>query len=259
MRYFRSAALAAVAVIGFASVGFAADMPLKAAPIAPAPVYSWAGCYLGVNGGYGWQHSHSPDVTINPGPLLFPSTGSLDPHGGFGGGQVGCNYQAGKFVYGFEADFDGAGVRSSYGPTLFTTPAVLTVSGSQNLNWFGTLRGRLGWAVDRALLYVTGGLAYGHTKYNVFAFDTGGNTVTMNGDTSRAGLALGGGVEWALSGPWTIKAEYQYINLGTIGPITGVALNPAGVPTGSTTTTQSFRNDYHTVRVGLNYRFWSAH
>jgi outer membrane immunogenic protein len=245
----------AIAAFGFVNAASAADMPTKA-PMAPIAVpYNWSGCYLGANGGYGWQRSHSPDVVLSTG-LVFPGTGTLNPSGGFGGGQIGCNFQTGSFVYGVETDFEGSGIRSSYGPTPFAVPAVLTISGSQSLVWFGTLRGRLGWTVaDRVLLYVTGGLAYGKTKFNGFAFDAAANNVTMNGDTTRAGFALGAGAEWAVSGPWSIKAEYQYINLGTIGPISGAAVTPAGVPTGVLATTQSFRNDYHTVRVGLNYRF----
>jgi outer membrane immunogenic protein len=112
-----------------------------------------------------------------------------------------------------------------------------------------------GIAADRALFYVTGGAAFGKTEYNMFAVDGGGNSVTVNGDTTRSGYAVGGGVEWAFFGGWTAKAEYQYLNFGNIGPITAAAVNPAGVPAGTTATLSSFRNDYHTIRVGLNYMF----
>jgi outer membrane immunogenic protein len=261
MKKFLLGSVALAAVI--AGPATAADLAVKA-PVYKAPppvaVFSWTGCYVGANGGYGWQRDHANDLTVFPtaalaAPIFFP-TQNLGPTGGFGGGQVGCNYQSGMFVWGVEADIEGSGIRDSFGPSLLGTfPATLTVTASEKLKWFGTVRGRLGIAADRALFYVTGGAAFGKTEYNMFAVDGGGNSVTVNGDTTRSGYAVGGGVEWAFFGGWTAKAEYQYLNFGNIGPITAAAVNPAGVPTGTTATLSSFRNDYHTIRVGLNYMF----
>jgi outer membrane immunogenic protein len=262
----RKILLATAVLTVLAAPAIAADLarpaPVYKAPPAPPPVYlfSWTGCYIGVNGGYGWQHDHANDVTFTSpavAPVFFPSQ-NLSEQGGFGGGQVGCNYQAGWFVVGVEGDIQGSGIRDSFGPTLFTVPGVVTITASEKLNSFGTIRGRAGFAVDRALFYVTGGAAFGKTSYNYFAVDAVGNSVTLNGDTTRTGWVVGAGIEYAFLGGWTAKAEYQYLNFGDIGPLTGFPVLPAGVPTGQTTTSGSFRNDYHTFRIGLNYLFNSG-
>jgi outer membrane immunogenic protein len=232
-------------------------LPTKAPPKAVA--YSWTGCYVGANGGYGQQRSHSNDITIINGGLgtvvPFPEP-SLGPKGGFAGGQIGCNYQTNQFVWGVEGDIQGSDIHDGFGPARFTVPGVLTLTDSENLRWFATVRGRLGIAAqDRLLVYVTGGVAFGKTQYNQFSLDAANNTDTLNGDTSRTGYVVGGGIEWAFSGAWTAKAEYQYLNFGSIGPLSSLAFTPAGIPTGATVNMGSFRNDYQTVRFGLNYRF----
>jgi outer membrane immunogenic protein len=139
----------------------------------------------------------------------------------------------------------------------FTQPVgSLSVTASEKLKWFGTIRGRVGLAADRALLYVTGGAAFAKTQYSLFAVEPeeGGN-VTLNGDTSRSGYTVGGGIEVAFFGGWTAKAEYQYLNFGSIGPLNATAVDRFGVPLDTIVTTNAFHNDYHTFRFGLNYRF----
>ena len=177
--------------------------------------------------------------------------------GGFGGGQVGCNYQAGLAVFGIETDFEGAGASKSFRPTTLTVPGVLTVTGSDKLKWFGTLRGRLGYAADRVLLYVTGGLAYAHNTFDFSGLDTGGNSFAFSNSTTKTGYVLGAGVEWAVAGSWTVKAEYQYLNFGSIGPYSVGVLN-GGVPNGVVVTTSSYKSDFQTIRVGFNYLFNAA-
>jgi len=257
--------LASIALVALNAGGsaLAADMPVKARPAPPPPpVYSWTGCYIGVNGGYGTARRHRNDLNIfNPGePVVFFPTAALEADGGFGGGQIGCNYQTGIVVWGVEADIQGSGIQDSFGPRLFGVSeglGVLSVTASEKLKWVGTIRGRVGFlAADRALFYVTGGAAFAKTQYNLFALEPeeGGN-VTLNGDTSRSGYAVGGGIEVAFFGGWTAKAEYQYLNFGNIGPLSARAVDRFGVPLDATVTTDAFRNDYHTIRLGLNYRF----
>jgi len=226
--------------------------------MAPA-VYSWTGCYVGVNGGFGRQLGHDADIVLSFGPN-FQNVGTFNPQGGFGGGQVGCNLQTGSIVFGLEADFQGSGIRGHFGPNFVPSPPEggFTVSGNESLRWFDTIRGRLGWTADRMLLYVTGGLAYGRTDYSVHGVDDVGNTIALTRDETRTGYVVGGGFEWAFSGAWSIKAEYQYINLRTIGPISTNVIDPAGVRLDDIATTRSFRNDYNTVRLGVNYRFGSS-
>jgi outer membrane immunogenic protein len=239
----------------------AADKKVKPVLLKAPPkevAYNWTGCYVGVNGGVGWQENHSNDIVIFTGGLgavvPFPES-SLGPNGGFGGGQVGCNYQTNQVVFGLEGDIQASDIHDSFGPQRFTVPGILTITASQKLDWFGTVRGRLGYAQDRLLFYVTGGVAFGKTLYSQFSFDSGNNTDTLNGDSSHTGYAVGGGLEWAATGALTGKLEYQYLNFGSIGPLASAALSPAGIPTGARVTMAGFRNDYSTIRIGLNYKF----
>ncbi len=180
----------------------------------PAPVYapvqSWTGLYVGVNGGYGWASGDN---------------NGFSPSGGFAGGQVGYNWQGvlglgSPWVLGIEADLQGSGISdSSDGVEV-------------SLNYFGTVRGRLGYAIDRTLLYVTGGLAYGEVEAKA-----GPDSVS---DT-QTGYVIGGGVEYKLNPAWSLKGEYQFISLDandTVGSLKG---------------DNSDRSEVHTLRLGLNY------
>ena len=230
----KKSALAVAIVAGLLSTqAFAADLPnRKTAPVAPvtyAPAFSWTGFYVGVNAGYGW--SGGTDVTVVGGGTTTLFTGSDE--GGFtGGAQAGYNVQTGAFVFGLETDIQYAdfGGGRTFAPSLVTT-------GSGN--YWGSLRGRIGFAADRALFYVTGGLAYGDIGENVFG----------NNDT-RAGWALGGGVEYAFTNNWTAKVEGLYVDIDRG--------NKAGsITTGGTlyTATQSSDSGFGIVRAGLNYKF----
>ncbi|MFZ1109096.1 MAG: outer membrane protein [Rhodomicrobium sp.] len=195
---------------------------------APQPV--WAGVYAGINGGYGWSNENQ---LADP----FWPFGGVSPSGGFGGGQLGYNWQSGHFVFGFETDLQGSAIGDRG----------VDVNGSvykSNLDYFGTVRGRLGYAFDNALLYATGGFAYGGlSKYT----NDGGNSFRYS-DTA-GGYVVGGGIEYKINPAWSVKAEYQYINLGNndlIDPFVGSFNSFTGV---------SKDDDYHTFRVGLNYRF----
>lgn len=255
--------LAGISLFAIASgPALAADLPVRQAPAAyvPPPVvayYNWTGCYIGLNGGYGWSKDQSIDAVASNGNT-FSNAGSLSVSGGFGGGQVGCNYQAGAAVFGIETDFQGAGMSKSFGPATIVVPATLTVTASDKVKWFGTLRGRIGYAADRVLLYVTGGLAYANNSFDFTGVDAAANSFTISSSTTKTGYVLGAGVEWAVAGPWTVKAEYQYLNFGSIGPFTVPVLNGAGVPNGVLVTSSSHKADFQTIRVGFNYLFNAA-
>jgi outer membrane immunogenic protein len=213
----------------------------KDGPVA-APL--WNGAYVGINGGYAWGNNSSLSALTDPcAPTAScPTTTkhSFAPDGGFGGGQIGYNWQpggqggfkdgpaAGNLVFGIEADIQGADIIGS--ETLGTATA------KTNLDWFGTVRGRVGYAVGAALLYGTGGVAFGGVQDKLAV--TGSPTVTHS--ATATGYAAGGGVEYAFSQAWSGKAEYQYINLGTDSLVNG------GV-------TADFNHEYNTVRLGLNY------
>lgn len=212
--------LAAALVVASLASANAADMgqrPAMAtkAPAYIAPIYNWSGLYAGINGGGGWGHS-----TVS-GPL---SSGSFNTHGGVIGGTLGYNYQAGQTVFGLEGDIGWSNLKGS-------APCAVGISCEAKNNWLGTARGRIGYAFDRFLPYVTGGLAVGDVK----------TSATGLGSTSstKAGWTLGGGLEAAVAGPWTAKVEYLYVDL-----------QHSNAPLGSST---DFRTNV--VRGGVNYRF----
>ncbi|MGT2501611.1 outer membrane protein [Bradyrhizobium guangxiense] len=198
--------LLAAAAIGtlLAAPAFAADLAVphiytKAPPVAVDPGYNWSGFYAGLNIGYGWGRSAATtDFIDGGGALLSSSAGTFNLNGVTGGGQIGYNWQRGMFVAGIEADFQGGGQKGRFGALCAAAPDGLqdgictpghrgdntfdpalpvTFDLTQKLDWFGTVRGRLGVAVTpRVLLYGTGGLAYGHitTSGSVSAINVGG-------------------------------------------------------------------------------------
>jgi outer membrane immunogenic protein len=214
------AAAAAVSLIG--AQAYAADLPVKAppvAPITPAPL-TWTGFYIGANIGYGWA---------NVGAASF----SNDLNGVIGGGQIGYNWQTGGLVLGVEGDFQGSGERRSDSGTI----GGIGFTVDQDIPWFATIRGRLGYAAGPWLFYGTGGAAWQNYKLSVTA---PGGSVSDN--ATKAGWTAGGGVEWMFAPQWSLKAEYLYMDTGN----TNVTLF-------GTTFTGHARNNI--ARVGVNYHF----
>jgi outer membrane immunogenic protein len=220
--------LAATALVATVSVASAADMsrPVYKATPAPAPVaYNWSGFYIGAHGGYAWGELN---------PSFAGLTGSQDIDGGFGGGQLGWNWQApgSPWVWGIEAD----AAFASIGETV----TVLGGSLESDIDSFGTIRGRLGYAVDRTLWYVTGGVAWVNNDITVNVAGVG----SLSSSNTHWGWTIGGGVEWAFYDNWSLKAEYLYIDTDSESYFAGI-LGP----------TFTVDPDIHTVKVGLNYRF----
>jgi outer membrane immunogenic protein len=177
-----------------------------------------------------------------------------------GGLQAGYNRQFDKYVVGIEADFNYTGVNNSAtinatGPLL--APAFFPETISHRLDWFGTVRGRLGFTpADRLLLYATGGFAYGRVESSTsITFSTPGIFFPFTGSasTTRAGWTAGGGGEWAFADHWSEKLEYLYVDLGTMSYLSGNG-NPFGFATPSFFQTNVTTHE-HIVRVGLNYKF----
>ncbi len=215
------AALAVTTALGTAA--HAADLPARMAPPAPlvaVPVFTWTGFYVGVNAGYGWN-TNDDDVVING------TTYEADDEGGFvGGGQVGYNYQIGSFVVGLETDIQYAdiGGDNDFGGIL---------DDDDSESWFGTVRARAGYAFDRALIYATGGLAYGEVS----------NGFSSSDDVS-VGWTIGAGVEYAFTNNLTAKVEGLYVNLEQDD-------DDLPVVAGQDET------EFGVIRAGLNYKFSS--
>jgi outer membrane immunogenic protein len=198
---------------------------------------NWSGWYVGVNGGYAWAGSKQ---FVNTDNNSEPFSG-LSPDGGFGGGQLGYNFQG--FIYpnllvGIEADIQDAGIADKAGYSSF-------YNYRSNLDYFGTVRGRLGYTYGSTLFYFTGGFAYGGIEKVTNAYGSGFLDAKLN--TVATGYVLGGGLEYKLTPKWSLKAEYQYLNFGK----NDVCASPAFQCFGASNPTKD--DDYHTVRVGLNY------
>jgi outer membrane immunogenic protein len=251
----RKLLLATTAVAATAFGAQAADLPsrtVKPAPyVAPAPVFTWSGFYVGANAGYGFSSSRTVRMTeLDDGQDPYPgSYGSLSPKGVFGGAQAGYNVQFGSFVVGLETDIQASRIRDK--TNVFNDDTDYGLATKSEVNWFGTLRPRVGYAFNNVLVYATGGLAYGGVKY-AQEYDGGSYLASARVSKTKFGYALGGGVEYAFNANWTFKGEYQYINLGSTN-ISAVE-HRLGNPTSYTVNTK-LRSDFHTVRLGVNYKF----
>jgi outer membrane immunogenic protein len=256
-------ALAIASALSLSANALAADMPVKAPPLT-VPAYNWSGWYAGANAGYGFRSNATTDFSpLDPGAIVrrsFVSPQLSESRNGFlGGFQIGVNQQAGKLVYGLEADLDYGQIKGgATGPAIVIfLPSTITTSTEMKLDWFGTVRGRLGMAAfDRSLIYATGGLAYGRATSSASFVDTGSCALRSNfcsfASTQKwmAGWTLGAGWEYAFAAKWSAKLEYLYYDLGTITNTMTPANGSTGVTFGSST-----RINGNIVRAGLNYKF----
>lgn len=220
-------------------------------PISHVSVYDWSGAYLGVNVGYGGGNAKHPYGISGPN-IATGIDGSLDitSSGFLGGVQAGWNFQSNQLVYGIEADFQGSNVK---GVTNFSLNLPAPVGGinaevGTKLNWFGTVRGRIGYAVtDRFLAYATGGLAYGSTKSFVNVSAAGTSLLDESVKKTKAGWTVGAGVEYAVTDNWSVKTEYLYTDLGKAN------LFSYNDPSINAAIDRKF--NFHTARIGFNYKF----
>jgi outer membrane immunogenic protein len=231
---------------------------LLAAPAAADGPFSWTGLYLGAHGGYAWGE-------WNGNMIYTPATGgdgfdagskTIDSEGALAGGQIGFNVQSGSFVWGIEGDFSWSGVEGE--KLLLPYPAN---SGSpawdfeSTVDWLATVRGRLGFANGPILLYATGGVAFADVSARLDLVGIGYGGYGEKSET-RTGYAVGGGLEWALSRNWGLKAEYLYVNLGEFGGVLP-GMQTTSCDPACPHTTDGFKGDLelHTIRAGLNYKF----
>lgn len=235
---------------------YAADAIVEEIP-APVAVYDWSGLYLGVNVGYAggsFDHPFYADGDFGEFSERL-ADGSLDvtASGFIGGAQVGYNFQRGAFVYGVEADIQASNVKGELSGNININPDITPFSANAEvgteLNYFGTIRARLGYAAtDRFMIYGTGGFAYGRTESYIRASVDGSSVFDESVRNNRTGWTIGGGAEYAFTDNWSLKSEYLYTDLGTETLIGGEIMR--GI-TGALESDVAF----HTVRVGLNYKF----
>lgn len=231
-----------MAAFGFVNSASAADMPVKAvtAPMSSvAAPYNWTGCYIGAQIGYGWA---TTDHSFDNGA---PSDTSK-PNGVLGGGHLGCNYQITTWVIGVEGDFEAADLKG--GDFINLTGA--TSVGSSHMKWDGSVRGRLGYALDRSLFYVTGGWAFARFDFGggpgSTQFTGGGLPPCCGYSADMNGWTVGGGWEYAFAHNLSARIEYRYTDYGNasgqLGPIYPTVTMPVSVKTNA-------------VRIGLSWKF----
>jgi outer membrane immunogenic protein len=236
-------ATAALAALGAVSAQAAdlAPRPYTKAPAYVAPVYNWGGFYVGAHIGYGWGRAHTDQFLANG---TFDQNNTLDRDGVFGGGQIGYNLMLSpNWLIGIEADISGADIKGSADNVNGTA----TIHSRSTVDYFGTVRGRLGYAVDNVLFYGTGGLLWAHGTVNR---DVTVGAITENSSftTSPTGWTAGGGVEWGFLPNWSAKVEYLYGELKTSGDLTFATFVRADRHLDSNT-------QLHSIRVGVNYHF----
>jgi len=259
-RIFASIAAAGVG-LAFGASAFAADIaPMYAkAPPAPPP-FSWSGFYVGAQGGAGWGTTTDNvlglAVCVAPGPCAPFGANTGTPqrqiNGWHGGVTAGYNWQIGQIVLGAEGDWSAADI-SGKGDCSSLLGGIGIVSGcSSKLGDFATIDGRFGFAVDRALIYVKGGVAYGHFSDTLNGGIGGGLTVAASATDNRWGGTAGVGVEYAVAKNWSAKLEYDYMDFGTRTLNTTVTTN---IPGTTLALTDSVREQVSVVKAGVNYRF----
>jgi outer membrane immunogenic protein len=217
------------------------------------PAFSWSGWYVGVTAGYA-NGSHSSDDLAGA-FLGYPDLANSQSHGFAGGGTLGVNLQSGRLVYGLEADISWLTNKTSFvdpnGALNNFYP-----SATNRVNYLGTLRGRLGLAVDNTLIYATAGFAYAGVentaRYNSYFFATN-DTPNYDAKSTRWGWVVGGGVEHAFAPNWTLKGEALFVEL-VPNDATWISPGSQDFPANAVYH-EKFNASVTVIRGGLNYNF----
>lgn len=272
----RLLAAASICALLVAPPAFAADMAVKAPPPPVVSAPSWTGCHVGISGGGVW--GRVPGYTTTPSSVIlrvppgfpqntpavggFPLGNGFDLSGGIVGGNVGCDYQFGRWVFGAEGDWSWVGMTGSSVPT--PALAVPTVGGgafgyaagdqwSASERWLATLRGRVGYAFnDKVMVYATGGAAWAKIDVTEFNAIVGATTAVSQSDT-RLGWTVGLGANYAIDPHWIVMAEYLYVKIPTyttFSPGAGPGYSTFGWATNLNT---GMTNNI--FRAGFSYKF----
>ncbi|MFG1378311.1 outer membrane protein [Xanthobacter autotrophicus] len=247
--------LATVALAALSAPAMAADLatkyPVKA--VAVVPVFSWTGFYIGANAGYGGDKFDINETESYYGYVSpYSYSHSTNSSGFFVGGQIGYNYQfANNVVIGLETDLQWSNIEGEHTETYsYGGVPYESYTRAATVDYFGTIRARLGYAFDRFLPYVTGGAAYGKTKlsYSYSEYDYYGSSFSAS--STNWGWTVGVGAEYAITNNWTFKTEYLYVDLGSTDyTYSDYCCGGAYTYTGSVDT------KFHTLKAGVNYKF----
>lgn len=236
--------LSSACAAAMCTAALAADLPPRPMYKTPQPVvvpqFSWSGCYVGGNAGYGHETRRWSGTATTPASVAgLVITQRTSGDGFVGGGQLGCDYQAGSWVFGIAGMVDGS--------TIDKTSGVTQVPGAtftDKLSSFETATGRIGWAMDRSLLYVLGGGAWDQTSGTINGSALGLQSETHTID--NYGWVLGAGWEYAFSDNWSGKIEYNYM---------GFADKTVAFPLTTAGPVRFSNQSLQTIMVGVNYRF----
>jgi outer membrane immunogenic protein len=240
--------LSTVSLLALATTAGAADMPVKAAR-APVEIPTWAGFYLGIQGGVANHRGRFTDLDgFLGGPLGTEIR--ADKTGGLFGVNAGYNFQSGNLVYGLEGDWNWLGAKAS--SNFINGSGIATnTTASFDARWLATARARLGLASGATLFYGTGGVAFGQLNNNTTVnFASGAFRGTFSQDTTKVGWTAGGGIEHMLGPHWTVRAEVRYVDLGK-SSVTCNAVCNGGVGTYR----GEFRNSLLLGLLALDYKF----
>jgi len=231
-----SAVTALLAGVSAASAADLAARPYTKAPMAPmVAVYNWTGFYIGVNGGYGWSQS---DFVVDTVPATLARVKGT---GGVFGGQIGYNWQTGPLVLGLEGEYAWADITKDGVDCTFAQTALC----SNKIDGLGSVRGRLGYAANNALFFVSGGWGVAHARYDR-VFQPGGVPFTSGVTKTESGFAAGVGVEYGFTNNWIGRLQYDYYGFGR---------NNYALDTLSNTSTASVETNVQVVRAGISYKF----
>jgi outer membrane immunogenic protein len=258
----RGTLLASVGAMALTGAALAADLPSRGPPpvfLAPPPVFTWTGVYLGGQIGYAWANDPSDVVFFAPPPpplppITPPTIGNpfgYSPQGVIGGAHIGYNLQIQQWVIGLEGSVDGTSLSRS----VFEPVSGFTVGTRSDVQ--GSIRGRAGIAFDRVLLYATGGVAFAGITDNytdVTGVVTGSPGATSSFSKTRVGWTVGGGLEYAVTNNWSVRAEYRYSDFGRYTDFPLAAF----VPAGGTLFVRHHLTE-NQVQAGFSYKFdWLA-
>ncbi len=245
----RNLLLTSVAIAAFSTAAFAADLPSRKAPMAEPyvapPIFTWTGFYVGAAIGGGWTNDNAR--IAGAGGVI--ATENMNSSGVVGGLYAGYNYQfSNAIVLGLEADVDATSISKTSGViNVLGGPPFLGNADKESIPWQGSLRGRLGYAIDHVLLYATGGFAFGGINTSYATAGVPGSLVSFNG--TQTGWTVGGGLEYAFNANWIGRVEYRYTQFSAFTD------NP--VAPGNALAAFNVRHNVseNAVKVGIAYKF----